>query len=253
VTSRIVFKQQTNGVRYRYLNDSGGLEPVPSVTTIVGQEAKPNLVAAAAKVAADAMNDNWADMQGLAPSRRWQFVSTAHVRKWYGVARAKGVQIHAWAEELLAGRPIEVPEEYQGQVQRFADWWTASGFVMERAETIVWSQADDLAGIRYAGRYDCLAVHPRHGWTLLDWKTGESGIWPEAGVQLAGYADADFEVIDGQDKPMQKVDTLAAVNIRLDGTTIHVLNDEQRRIAQERWQVLRLLYGVGKPEFQELI
>lgn len=243
--SRLTFTH--GGHRYKLDGQS-----VPSVTKILGLLAKPALTAWAANMAADYAIDYWDDLAGMPPSERRAAIAKAPERS-RNRAAAKGTQIHAWADALIAGQAVEIPEQYVATVERFARWWEASKFVPVAAEAAVYADADEVYGTAYAGRFDMLASHPSHGVTLLDWKTGK-GVYSDYGVQLGGYMSA--EVWAGEngkpDAPMPRIDTPAVAHVREDGVTLHLLDKVQARTAVERWEVLRALYTTGEPVFTEM-
>jgi hypothetical protein len=248
--TRLIFSAGAH--RYWLFDDlTGKKQPIKSVTTCLKVLAKDALVQWAANTAADYAIDNWASLDAMDPSQRRTRIAKAPSQA-RGTAAAKGTQIHEWADLLLQGLPVEIPEAYTAQVEGFAKWWEASGFTKVRAESMVWSPEDDLAGIGYAGTFDLLAEHHRHGLTLIDLKTGK-GIYSEFAVQLAAYSAAENHVIDGQDQPAPAIRTLAAVHIRPDGTTLHLLDREQRLLAHERWDIVRSLNSVPEPVFAENI
>ena len=162
---------------------------VPSVTTIVGAtQAKPHLVAWAARMAAEYAVDHWADLGNLEPGDRITRIKGAADRA-RDAAALSGTQVHAMAETLLSGEPVDVPPEQVGKVEAFAAWWANAGFRAVHTEVRV-------HGNGFAGTFDCAAVDEwGHLW-LLDWKTGKS-VYPEMAVQLAGYASAVAWVLFG--------------------------------------------------------
>jgi len=231
--------------------DTGKREPLRSVTTCLKVLAKDALVQWAANTAADYAIDNWDALSAMSASERRSRVAKAP-SLMRNTAAAKGTQIHAWSDQLLSGQPVEIPADYVDTVTGFTRWWEKSGFIQVRQEAMVWSEEDDMAGVGYAGTYDLLALHPQHGLTLLDLKTGK-GIYSEYAVQLAGYASADTHVIDGQDTHAPIIHTLGAVHIRPDGTTLHLLDQEQRTLANNRWDLVRAFNSTTEPAFTESI
>jgi hypothetical protein len=235
--------------------DTGKRGRVPSVTTLLNQLAKPALVKWAARVAAEYAQDYWDDLALKPASERVRLI-TAAPEDAKNKAAAKGTHIHALAEHLLAGDAVEIPADLQDTVTGFARWWTASGFEVLQTEAMVWSEKDDLGGCAYAGTCDLIARHPRYGRTILDWKTG--GVWPEHGVQVAAYADAEWVVHDGTDQPMTTptgrppIDTLAVARISPDGVALHILTDDQRHTASNRFLLLRALRDMPNPEMKEV-
>jgi len=231
--------------------DTGRKERLTSVTTLLGQVAKPQLVKWAARAAAEYAGDHWDDLAAMPPSERVRRI-TAAPDQARNTAAARGTAIHAWAEDLLAGRPVDIPEEHVSTVQGFARWWERSKFTAVASERRVWSEASEYGGCGYAGTFDLLAEHPDYGATLIDHKSG-SGVWPEMGVQLAAYAEAEWHVVDGEDRPAAQVESLAITHIRPDGTALHLLDRDERRIAVERFSVLRMLREAQLPTFRQVL
>jgi hypothetical protein len=231
---------------HRYKIDG---QPVKSVTTLLKVLSKDALVQWAANSAADFATDHWDDLALKAPSERRALIARAHQRA-RDKAAAKGTQVHAWADDLLAGRPVEIPDEHVATVEAFARWWERAGFTTIATERAVWSPADDLEGRAYAGRFDLLAEHPRWGVTLIDWKSGKS-VYSDFAVQLAAYAGAWNHVDGDQDIPAPLIRTLAVVHITPDGPTLHTLDHVQRGNAQARWDLVRALASHDLPEFQQ--
>lgn len=229
--------------------DTGRKQRLTSVTTLLAQLDKPALKRWAANTAADYATDHWDELAGMAPSKRRAAIAGA---PWQasGKAAARGTAIHAVAEELIAGRPVEVPDDLRGHVEGLARWIEASGFRSQDTECMVWSDADDDLGLcGYAGTFDALGTHPRHGSILVDWKTS-SGVWPEFAVQLAGYAAADWLVHDGADVAMLRTEALAVAHIRPDGTDLHLIPPGDRAMAAQRFELLRALKYTPEPTFQ---
>lgn len=231
---------------HRYKLDG---RPIKSVTTLLQALAKPQLVAWAANEAADYAIDHWDHLTQQTPSERRALIAAAH-RKRRDKAAAKGTQIHAWAEALIAGEPVEIPDEHAATVDALARWWEGSGFTVLHSECAVYADEDDLLGVPYAGRFDLLAQHPRYGTTLLDWKSGK-GVYPEFAVQLAGYDAAEWLQVGDEDRPMPAINTLAVVHLQPDGPTLHVLDDTQRLLAGERWELVRALNTYPEPEWSQ--
>ncbi len=223
---------------------------VPSVTGCLKVLAKDALVQWAANQAADLAVDMWDDLAAMPLSQRRAMIAGAHRRR-RDRAAARGTQIHAWAEDLLAGRPVEIPDEHTATVTGFARWWEHAGFTDVVTEVAVFSDEDEYAGTAYAGRFDAIAMHPRWGRTLIDWKTGK-GVYSEFAVQLAGYAAAEWHQLEDVDWPAPLIDTLAVAHIHPDGTSLHVLDREQRTAAADRWALVRGLASTPEPAFKEI-
>lgn len=226
--------------------DTGKKHRLTSVTSLLAQLDKPALKRWAANTAADYATDHWEDLTLMPPSKRRAAIAGA---PWQSrdKAAAKGTTIHAMAEDLLAGRPVEVPPDLRGHVEGLARWIEAAGFTAHDSECMVWSDDDEDLGLcGYAGTFDALGVHPRYGVLLLDWKTS-SGVWPEYAVQLAGYAAADWQVVAGEDMAMPRPDALAVAHIRPDGTDLHVVPAPEWGVAARRFELLRMLRTIPDP------
>jgi len=230
--------------------DTGKKTRLTSVTTLIGLLAKPQLVKWAARVTAETAVDNWERLATLPPSERVRQL-TAAPDNTRNRAAAKGTAIHGWAEELLAGLPVDVPEEHAGTVQAFARWWEGAGFTATRTEAMIGSPTDEYGGCGYAGTADLIATHPRHGQVIIDWKTG--GVWPEHAIQVAAYSAADELATPSGDIPMPRIDTLLVAAIRPEGVALHTVTDDQRALATDLFTLLRNLKAIGKPQLREIL
>lgn len=118
----------------------------------------------------------------------------------------EGKQVHSIAERLVYGDPVETHdpdtgEEYPddvvrtgAQVARFMDRWDVSpdDALIERP---VFHEDE-----RYAGTFDLQATLRGGDRWLIDYKTGRSGVWLDASLQLTGYSRATHVVVDvGED------------------------------------------------------
>jgi hypothetical protein len=194
-------------------------ERVPSVTGItrmVGDHG--GLIGAAAKEAAAWSAIHAAELDQLGEEEWRQLASGAHRRAWNRAAD-HGTQVHKLAESLVYGQPLPAeaedgtpwPDEAYDSAQqlaRFFDTWQVQPIAHE---ALVFHEGD-----RWGGRFDLLAELAGGGRWLLDYKTGQSGIWPEVSLQLAAYAHATHIVHQGDDKPMPHIDRAAAVWVRPD-------------------------------------
>lgn len=139
----------------------------------------------------------------------------------------RGIEVHSIAEQLIRGEPVAVPDRLASYVD------SAVRFMNERKPVPV--LVEFTVGSRqwmYAGTGDLVADMPDGRRLLLDYKTSESGIWPETALQLSAYRYADAVVMpDGTEMPMSevKIDGCAAVWVRPDGyDVIPVVADEQQ-------------------------
>ena len=96
-------------------------------------------------------------------------------------------------EELELDVPIDGTDGYLRQFVRFlADF--SPEYLM--VEATVYRDKP-----RYAGTLDAIVEIPGMGTFILDIKTG--GVWPEAALQLAAYANADYAILG---PPYRQVD-----------------------------------------------
>jgi hypothetical protein len=196
------------GSGHRYVDDRG--EPVDGVTSVLP---KPDLAGwAARRVAAYAL-DHWAELVEKTPSERDRLLRGA---PWAerDAAAGRGTEIHAHAAALLHGESIEVDEALVGHVDAclaFLDEWNVRAVAVE-------AMVANLK-YRYAGTLDLLAqLGDDDEITVVDWKTGASGIYPETALQLAAYAHCDLMVdADGVEVSLPPVARGLAVWIRADG------------------------------------
>lgn len=242
--SRLSF---SSGNHSYWLRDplTGKKQRITSVSSLLNQQAKPALVKWAAREAANYAADNWDALTLMPVSERLAAIGAAPEQR-RNTAAASGTAIHHWAELLLAGQPVDIPAEHVDTVRGLADWWERSGWTVVRSEARVWSEEDDFGGVAYAGTADLIAVDKWGQLVLADIKTG--GVWPEAALQITGYALADNIVtLDDLDEAMARPQRLCVLHVRADGTTLHELEPDQATAAAERFQVLRALKGAPLP------
>lgn len=250
MTSRLKFSP--GGHKY-YLTppDGGKPEHIPSVTQLLNLLGKPALVRWAARVAADFAINEWDALAALPLSERHQAIlGSADAAR--NRAAVKGTEIHALAEQLLHGEPVEAAPDVLPKVQAVARFIEGSGLHIVASENRVYSDAyDDLGLCAYAGTLDVLAKHPRYGILLVDWKTG-SGPWPEMALQLGAYANAET-IVDGEyDLMMPRVDHAAVAMVTPDTVDLHLIDREHINLAAARFDLLRMLKHSTDPEFRQV-
>lgn len=228
--------------------DTGRKTRVTSVTTLLNLLAKPALVKWAARTAADYAVDHWDDLAALPLSERQKMIAGAPEQSRDQKA-ASGTAIHSLAEDMIAGRPVDVPPDLLPKVEGLARWWERSGLTLLASERRVWSDEDDLGLCAYAGTFDALVSHPTRGLGIIDWKTG-SGVYGDMGVQIVAYADADWHVEDDTDRPAPVVDWTGIVHVRPDGSSLHTLDKESTEASRARFDLLRALKLQPFPTFQ---
>lgn len=192
---------------------------VPGVTTLIGDGVpKPALVSWAARSVAEYVADHRdAVVQLWDTMPRAQVVSTLKGTPYAqrDEAARRGTEVHKLAEQLAGGAEVEVPEEIAGHVEaavRWLDDWQPKVLVSEVpvASRRWW----------YAGTLDLVVETPDGTRWIVDWKTGKSGIWGEAALQLAAYAGAEFYLDGDRELPMAdlRITRGLGVHLRADGT-----------------------------------
>ena len=182
------------------------------VTTIIGQGVpKPALVGWAANETAGYAVDHWDELAELTPSKRLKQLQGARFETLKS-ATVRGTTVHKLAVAAGEGE-IEVPDELVGHVDSYLQFikdWQPDELLVE---VPVFNRQR-----RYAGTLDMLARLADNQRWLLDWKTTASGIYPEAALQLAAYAHAEFYLgPDGRELPMPPIDAGGCVWLRADG------------------------------------
>ena len=156
-------------------------ERVPGVTTCTGVLNKRALYGWYAEQAA-----TWAanNPDQLAALGHQDFIAMAKAapERARDAAGKGGRDLHSHAEKLAStGEAPDVPEADLPMVVQAADFLDAMG-----AQTIASERAVYHEAFMYAGRLDLIAEIRGAIW-LLDFKTGQSGVWPEMALQQSAY------------------------------------------------------------------
>jgi hypothetical protein len=200
------------------------------VTTLIkGGLPKPALMYWSARTVAEYVADNLDAVRAMEGMGRNSIVAALKEVPWTArdAAAAKGTEVHAFAEKVINGQPVDVPEHVAGFVEacvRFLDEYQVDEIAVEA--TVASRQW------RYAGTCDLLAnVTLPSGETVravLDYKTAASGIWPDVALQMAAYRNAEVYVDPaGTERSLPDVglsDTAYAVWLRADGYDVYPVN-----------------------------
>lgn len=187
----------------------------PGVTTLIkGGLPAPALMYWSAKSVAEWVADNRNTVGNMYSMGRGPMAAALKEVPWQkrDSAGVRGTDVHDLAEKLVHGDEVEVPAHlsgYVGSCVRFLDEWKPTPLVVERplAHREHW----------WAGRPDLFASLPDGRVILWDYKTADSGIWPETAFQLAAYSHAEFYLAeDGTEQPIPKVDLCVAVWLQED-------------------------------------
>lgn len=187
---------------------------VPGSTTIIDQgKPKPALINWAASATADAAINRWDELSAMPPAARLKELQGARYAEKDRAAK-RGTEVHQFAERLIHGEVIEVPEELHGYVESYAKFLDTFQVTPVLVEFGVASYKHG-----YAGTADMVAdvVVPRLGKKrlLMDIKTSRSGIFAETALQMASYRYAEV-IIGDPETAMIEVDGCAGIHVRAD-------------------------------------
>lgn len=205
------FRRLSTGRGHRYVDTDG--TPIPGVTTLIGNGVpKPALVGWAAKTAAEYAVDHIDTVAALDREAAVELVKLAPNRQRNALAN-RGNEVHALAARLAAGEEVQVPPELAGLIDAYlafmTDWQPEYLAVEAPILNRRW---------RYAGTFDMVCRLRGELVSLVDIKTGASGIWPETCLQLAAYRHAELMLLDGQERPMLATEAGHALWLKDDGT-----------------------------------
>ena len=162
----------------------------PSVTTILGELAKPALVQWSANCAVDYMRDNLDAIQHPdGPHAAEHVLQNARYAYRDASDKAKdiGTLVHKAIEQYIkhhADVTATMPEQAQNGFLAFLDWEAKNHVQWLRSEVRTYHP---VAG--YAGTYDALADINGHLY-IVDFKTSK-GVYDEYKYQLAAYLAAE--------------------------------------------------------------
>lgn len=196
---------------------------VPSVTGIINKAvAKPGLVNWSARLAAEwaaAHQEEYAQLG----EQQWIAQAAKAADRARDAAANAGKQVHAIAQQLVYGAPVETRDAETGepyeddvvrmgsQVAHFMDRWDVSPDDA-LVELPVFNEEHG-----YAGTFDlCATLRDRASW-LIDYKTGGSGVWNEVALQLTAYSRATHVQVADRDLLMRPVERCGALWVRPDG------------------------------------
>lgn len=185
---------------------------VPGVTTILGVLDKPAIPKWATRVVAEYVADNPDGVSSLRSMGRNPMVYALKELPWArrDEAAARGTEFHEYAERIVNGEEVDVPEAQVGMVR------SALAFLEDYAIQPVLVEA--AVGSRehlYAGKLDLIADSNR-GRAIWDWKSGKA-IYPRFALQLNAYAFAEFHGEGGDEAPLPECEAAYGVHIREDG------------------------------------
>jgi hypothetical protein len=213
-----IHSQIVDGVRY-YTSPRTNQKFV-SVTSIISTLDKPALRYWAAKqVATYAVEerDIWIPLATKDPKAALDLIKGAPWRTTENSAQL-GSAVHEAVEARVLGNDLDV-DKLDTQVKPFIN----SFLNFEKIFQPQWemSEATVLSyKYGYAGTIDAIASFNKPelglvGRYLIDWKTGKSGPYPEAGLQLSAYRHADVVLLpNGTEEDLPKTDGAIVVKLR---------------------------------------
>jgi hypothetical protein len=194
--SELLFDEE----KHRYTLDGRRLT---SVTTIIGGGVpKANLPRWYALRAAE---EAW-ELRDMEDKDRFVELAKAGPDKERDRAAVRGTDIHTLAEDLLHGRPVEVPEELYPYVDGYVRFLDRFHVVPALTEKTVF-----LSEFSSGGRFDAIGHFPTlcDGPVLWDVKTS-NGVYRETKLQTAAYALADYFVEPDQPTVPVKIPEIQA-------------------------------------------
>ena len=206
-----------DGVRY-YTSPKTNQKFV-SVTSIIGTLDKPALRYWAAKMVATFAleeKDLWLPVAEKDPKAAFDMIKGAPWRTQESTANL-GSAVHAAVEARILGSEVAIDSldtEVQPFVQSFLNFEKVFEPKWEMSEATVLSYRHG-----YAGTIDTIATFNKPelglvGRYLIDWKTGKTGPYPEAALQLAAYGHADVVLLpNGTETELPK--TVGAIVVKL--------------------------------------
>lgn len=207
----MTFTRRNSGSGHAYYVDGRKIDGVTRL--LEDGMPKPGLVNWAANAAADYVQDHWADLNDMTPSKRAKAVREARFAE-RSTALARGKQVHAIGEALAKGQTVvNVAAEVLGLGEAYARWLDDFGPTVTHVETSVLS-----THWGYGGTFDLLCIIDGVRW-LLDIKTGKS-VYDDVALQLAAYRYADVALVDGAEVVMPEVDECGVVWVQPDAAQL---------------------------------
>lgn len=195
---------------HHYVDING--QRVPGVTTILDKGLpKPALLPWGIKTVAEYAVNERERLTGMKPTEMLTELKGAPYRERDAAAK-RGTEVHALAEQLVQGNPVDVPGELATHVQHYLEFLDAFNPQPILVEATVYH-----AEFGYAGTLDLVATVGGETW-LLDVKTNRSGVFAETAYQLAAYRFASHFIDgDGVERPMVPVDRCAVIHVNEKG------------------------------------
>jgi hypothetical protein len=201
---------------------------VTGATTILdGGIPKPNLIYWARKTVAEFVRDNPLEVELFRQKHDvdgFDMVKelAAQPNKIRDAAGERGTEIHDYAEKLLHGQTVVIPDELLAYVEGYLQLIDAWDIRPILTETSVGNRAN-----WHAGRLDSIVEIGALGnaRVLLDWKTSR-GVYGETALQTAAYKKSEFYVLDTEpdvEIPLPEVERTMVCHITDHGSFLYDL------------------------------
>lgn len=161
-----------------------------------------------AKIAAEYVLNEWDELAERPITERLDLITGAPDR-YVTAAADRGTEIHGYAEHLVKGEPVDVPDELRLAVDKlaqFLDDWQIEPYAVEAPVALTPDQALNygIGRLSFAGTLDLAARIGKRGGAhaLFDIKTGS--VQNKVGLQLAGYRFANLWQPNGPDSETEK-------------------------------------------------
>lgn len=190
-----------------------GTDPLPSVTSVLQESAKPALVSWAARTAA---------AKALADPSLSVDDAAAAIYQTSKKAMGLGSTVHSWAEAASQGNVEEIP---QGPVNPYAKAWS-SWFETYKPEFLHTERIVANFAHGYAGTADAIIRDQSGHVVIVDYKTGKA-VYEEAAFQVSAYLHADRAFTPYKEPvDLPQADYSMIVHLKEDGTyAVHIMPD----------------------------
>lgn len=196
---------------------------VPGVTTLIGKGLpKEALPPWAARTVAEWVADNEQGVENLRTMGRGPMVNALKGIPWEkrDQAAVRGTDVHALAERIVHGEEVDVPGHLVDHVEgyaRFIDRFQVEALYTETpiANRTAW----------YAGTFDLIlrfGAGPWKGRTIMGDNKTSNGIYGDTGLQLAGYARAEFMAPTPEEElPLPELEGAGVIHVTAAGSTFY--------------------------------
>lgn len=181
-----------------------------AVTTALKGIPKEWLVRWAAKSVAEYVVENLGEIQRMTSRSGAGFAAhflTELPTQKRDTAAVRGTAVHKFAERIIRGEEVEVPDHLVPYVQAYLHFLEDFAPVTVHEELMVGSREHMVAG-----RLDSIQEIPGYGLCQVDYKTS-SGVYGEHALQVAGYRHMEFCVVDGEERPNPLVEHTFVLHI----------------------------------------